>query len=47
MFEDPNKKYKEKQLRKEFQEMDRDGGGFVDISELSTYIIRAWRSLKN
>ena len=33
-------KYKEKQLRKEFQEMDRDGGGFVDISELSTYIIR-------
>ena len=33
-------KYKEKQLRKEFQEIDRDGGGFVDISELSTYIIR-------
>ena len=33
-------KYKEKQLRKEFQDMDRDGGGFVDISELSTYIIR-------
>ena len=32
--------YKEKQLRKEFKDMDRDGGGFVDISELSTYIIR-------
>ena len=37
--------YKEKQLRKEFKDMDRDGGGFVDISELSTYIIRVRKSL--
>ena len=39
--------YKENQLRKEFKEMDRDGGGFVDIAELSTYIIKEWFRLRN
>ena len=39
--------YKENQLRKEFKEMDRDGGGFVDIAELSTYIIKEWFRFRN
>ena len=30
----------ENNLRKEFKAMDRDGGGFVDMSELTSYIIK-------
>ena len=34
----------DKRLRKEFNKIDRDGGGFVDVSELSTYILKKYKS---
>ena len=33
----------DKRLRKEFNKIDRDGGGFVDVSELSTYILKKYK----
>ena len=33
----------DKRLRKEFKKIDKDGGGFVDISELSAYILKKYK----